>query len=63
MLYPLSTYTETRECDFKERHYSVRDNEALYRHSKSGKPASKLDNSYIFGNKVFARSRILTTFV
>lgn len=41
----LSTYTETGECDFKERHYSVRDNGAIYRHSKPGKPASKLDNS------------------
>ena len=41
----LSTYTETRECDLKERHCSVRDSEAIYHHSKPGKPASKLDNS------------------
>lgn len=47
----LSTYTEARECDFKERHYSVRDNGAIYRHAKPGKPASKLDNSWTFGNK------------
>lgn len=47
----LSTYSEVRECDFKERHYSVRDNGAIYRHPKESSRASKLDNIWTFGTK------------
>ena len=47
----VSTYNEARECDYKDRHYSVRDNGAIYRHQKEGCRASKLDNTWSFGTK------------
>lgn len=47
----LSTYSEVRECDFKERHYSVRDNGAILRHPKNGGRPSRLDNIWTFGTK------------
>lgn len=47
----LSKYSEIRECDFKERHYSVRDNGAIYRHPKKDCKPSKLDCTWTFGNK------------
>ena len=47
----LSQYSEIRECDFKERHYSVRDNGAIYRHPKKDCRPSKLDCIWTFGSK------------
>ncbi len=47
----LSTYSEIRECDYKDRHYSVRDNGAIFRYPKEGCRPSKLDNIWTFGNK------------
>lgn len=47
----LSQYSEIRECDFKERHYSVRDNGAIYRHPKDSSRPSKLDSIWTFGTK------------
>ena len=44
-------YIETRECDFKGEHYSVRDNGAIMRHPKEGGRIRKLDNVWTFGNK------------
>lgn len=47
----ISIYQESRECDYKDRHYSVRDNGAIYRHQKEDSRASKLDNTWTFGTK------------
>lgn len=47
----LTSYTETRECDYKGRHYSVRDNGSILRHPKQGCRSSKLDNVWTFGTK------------
>ena len=47
----LTSYTETRECDYKGRHYSVRDNGSILRHRKQGCRSSKLDNVWTFGTK------------
>lgn len=47
----LSQYSKIRECDFKERHYSVRDNGAIYRHPKKDCRPSKLDCTWTFGTK------------
>ena len=51
MLDLISSYTEVRECDFKDRHYSVRDNGAVMRHPKNGSRPSKLDCIWTFGTK------------
>ena len=51
MLDLISSYTEVRECDFKDRHYSVRDNGAVMRHPKDGSRPSKLDCIWTFGTK------------
>ena len=47
----ISSYTEVRECDFKDRHYSVRDDGSVMRHPKEGRRPSKLDNIWTFGTK------------
>lgn len=47
----ISTYQTIKECDYKDRHYSVRDNGAIYRHQKEGARASKLDNTWTYGTK------------
>lgn len=46
-----SNYTEERRCEFKGRIYSVRDNGAVYRHSKEGSRPAPLDNIWTFGKK------------
>ena len=45
----LEDYKEIRECDFRDEHYSVRDNGAVYRHSRPGKRIRKDDNIWTFG--------------
>ena len=42
-------YEEVRECDYKGEHYSVRDNGAVFRHSREGKRDRKDDNVWTFG--------------
>lgn len=49
----IDEYNEVRECDYKEEHYSVRDNGAIMRHSKLGKRRRKLDGVWTFGTKNF----------
>ena len=44
-------FEKEKQCDFKERHYSVRDNGAVMRHPKEGSRPSKLDNTWTFGTK------------
>lgn len=43
-------YVEVRECDYKDEHYSVRDNGAIMRHPKGTRKRPK-DNTWTFGNK------------
>ena len=45
----LNDYNEVRECDFKGEHYSVRNNGAVYRHTRLDKKIRKYDNIWTFG--------------
>lgn len=45
----LNDFKEVRECDFKNEHYSVRDNGAVYRHARHGQKVRKYDNLWTFG--------------
>jgi len=47
----IEEYSEVRECDYKGEHYSVRDNGAIMRHARKGKPVRKGDNTWSFGIK------------
>lgn len=47
----IDVFEKEKQCDFKERHYSVRDNGAVMRHPKEGSRPSKLDNIWTFGAK------------
>lgn len=47
----LQDYIEIKECDYKGRHYSVRDNGAVYRHQKMNSRPAPLDNVWTFGTK------------
>lgn len=47
----LETYCEVRECDYKDEHYSVRDNGAVMRHPKPGRKPRPTDNAWTFGGK------------
>ena len=38
------------ECDYRDEHYSVRDNGAVKRHSKEGKKPRPLDDVWTFGS-------------
>ena len=44
-------YQEERKCDYKGEHYSVRDNGAIMRHAREGKPLRKDDEEWSFGKK------------
>ena len=44
-------FSEVRECDYKEEHYSVRDNGSVMRHPKPGKKPRPTDNAWTFGKK------------
>lgn len=48
---PDDEYSEVIECDYKGEHYSVRDNGAIMRHAREGKPIRKDDNVWTFGKK------------
>ncbi len=43
-------YSITKECDYKEEHYSVRDNGAIMRHPKNGRVRPS-DNKWTYGKK------------
>lgn len=45
----IDDYTKELECDYKEEHYSVRDNGAILRHSRLNKKPRQLDNNWTFG--------------
>jgi len=47
----IDIFDEIRECDYKGEHYSVRDNGAIMRHAREGKPVRKDDNNWSFGTK------------
>ena len=47
----ITEFSEERDCNFKGRHYSVRDNGQILRHPKEGIRPSKLDNTWTFGKK------------
>lgn len=42
-------YKRQTECVYKEEHYSVRDNGAVFRHSRKNKPLRKYDSLWTFG--------------
>ena len=42
-------YNETKDCIYKDEHYSVRDNGAVMRHPREGKCLRKDDNVWTFG--------------
>ena len=42
-------YNETKDCIYKNEHYSVRDNGAVMRHPREGKRFRKDDNVWTFG--------------
>lgn len=48
---PDKDFAEVRECDYKDEHYSVRDNGAIMRHVREGKPKRKDDEVWSFGKK------------
>ncbi|MDW3649475.1 MAG: HNH endonuclease signature motif containing protein [Bacteroidia bacterium] len=45
----LNDFKEQKDCTYKSELYSVRDNGAIYRHSRDNKPVRKLDNHWTFG--------------
>ncbi len=45
----LNTYSEERECDYKDRHYRVRDNGSVLRLPKDPAKPRKGDNEWTFG--------------
>lgn len=48
---PDEDFVEVMECDYKGEHYSVRDNGAILRHAREGKPTRKSDGVWTFGTK------------
>ena len=42
-------FTQTKECSYKNERYSVRDNGAVFRHTRENKTKRKLDNLWTFG--------------
>lgn len=47
----IHTYTEVKECTYKDEHYSVRDNGSVFRHAKDTRKPRKLDGQWLFGTK------------
>ena len=45
----LNDFKREAECVYKDEHYSVRDNGAVLRHARKGKPVRKYDNQWTFG--------------
>lgn len=46
----INDYTEQKDCEYKEEHYSVRDNGAIMRHPQEGKKPRKKDGVWTFGD-------------
>lgn len=44
-------YTEVKDCIYKDEHYSVRDNGAVFRQAKDISKPRKLDKQWLFGTK------------
>ena len=51
LITPDDDFEITKDCIYKEEHYSVRDNGAVYRHAREGKIKRKDDNKWTFGQK------------
>ena len=47
----IDTFSEIRECVYKDERYSVRDNGAVFRHPKNPSRPRQLDNYWTFGVK------------
>ncbi len=47
----LNDFIQEKKCEYKGRIYSVRDNGAIYRHSRENAKPSKFDNVWTFGRK------------
>lgn len=47
----IDEYNEVKDCTYKDEHYSVRDNGAIMRHQRDGKPKRKLDDVWTFGTQ------------
>ena len=47
----INIFSEEIECNFKDEHYSVRDNGAVFRHCRPGQNKRKNDNTWTFGNE------------
>lgn len=45
----IDDYSEIKECDYNEEHYSVRDNGSVMRHTREGKRKRKDDEVWSFG--------------
>lgn len=49
MLVSFNNFVFEKECDYKDEHYSVRDNGAVLRHSQINKRKRSADNQWTFG--------------
>ena len=47
----INDYKEVKECVYKDEHYSVRDNGAIFRHKREGKRLRLDDERWTFGFK------------
>lgn len=47
----INDFSEVRECDYKDEHYSVRDNGAVMRHPRKDKKLRPNDNVWTFGKR------------
>ena len=47
----INDYKEVRECVYKDEHYSVRDNGAIFRHRREGRKMRSDDDKWTFGMK------------
>lgn len=47
----INDYNEVKECVYKDEHYSVRDNGAIFRHRREGRKMRIDDESWTFGIK------------
>ena len=56
---PDDDFEVTKDCIYKDEHYSVRDNGAVYRHAREGKTLRKDDNKWTFGQKNNANGYML----
>ena len=47
----INTYADVKDCIYKDEHYSVRDNGAVFRHAKNPAKPRVLDEQWLFGTK------------